>query len=332
VSLWKRPKDDQARTSKITYFVYGYFKEKVDFPLKDPVKFRAEVLAYTKSEKEKRVTKNIADDLGLSLLDIEGFLSRLKFDYTKKYDPHKEAVIDALKQAKGCSIDEAKSLYYPNAFTLISDLATKPSAQERIITKAQLINRIDSKRIIFHHWLLREKDEDAYCRTMRRSFFTQTNVSPFARFFSVECLGSESVHELKDLMILIGSKWSSSRKVRLEFKFRYAPYILLRNCDPAKLTLIKSELFGEGCCFVDGYPFGGSGFTAEHIHSEQTNENRIALRILNDDVELQTALNTMLTRSRQLYEFFKSSQLTMTHDIKHVRIPITSISLVSNII
>ncbi|MBD5781654.1 hypothetical protein IEN85_19290 [Pelagicoccus sp. NFK12] len=320
--------DHQRRVSKINYYIYGYFKDKVDLPLQDSIKFKDEVLTYTKD----KIAKNIANDLGLSLKEIESFLSCLKFEYTKKYGPHKEAAIDDLKQAKKCSIDEAKSHYYPNAFTLISDLATKSSKAERTIRKADFLSRIDSKQILFHHWLLREKEESIYCRMIRQSFFTQNNVSPYARFFSIECSGTELIHELKDLLVHLGNKWSSSRRVRLEPRQRYAPYVLLRNCPASKLSDLKAELYHEAYSFVDGFPFNGASFTVEHIHSDQTNENRILVRILANESELETALASMTNRTKQLYEFFNASQLPIEVNFRHVRIPITSISMVSNII
>ena len=324
--------DYKGRSSKITYFIYGYFNDKVELPLDDATKFRNEVLAYTKGKKEKKILKNIADDLGLSRQELEDFLCCLKFTYTKKYDPHKEAAIGDLKEAKNCSIDVAKSLFYPNAFTLVSDLACKPTAAARSITKAEFLSKIDSKQILFHHWLLREKEEAAYCRMIRRSFFAQTNISPYARFFSFECSGAEPIHELKDLVTLLGNKWSSSRKARLETRQRYAPYVLLRNCSSTNLAILKAELYQEGYSFIDGFPFNGADFTVEHIHSDQTNEHRISVRILTDEAELETAMDTITSRTKQLYEFFESARLPIDIDFKHVRIPITSASMIPQII
>lgn len=326
-------KDYKSRQSKITYFIYGYFNQRNEFPLNDASKFKTEVLSYTKLGKDKkRIHRNAADDISLSMADLESFLRCLKFEYTKKYDPHKDAAIDDLRQAKNCSIDEVKGLYYPNAFTLVSDLATKRTAAERTITKADFLSKIDSKHIIFNHWLLREKEEATYCRMMRRNFFTQTNISAYARFFSIECSGSEPLHEIKELVTLLGRKWSSSDRIRLEPSNRYAPYLILRNCTPEKLAELKTELYRENFCFIDGYPFNGADFTVAHIHSDQTKEHRISVRILNDEDELKLALDSMKTRTRQLYEFFRHTHLEIVPDCKNVRIPITSISMIRNII
>jgi len=324
--------DDQSRTSKITYFIYGYFRTKNDFPLDDAVRFKAEVLTYTKTIEKKKVANNVADDLNLSTAELESFLERLKFTYTRKYGPHKDAVIDSLRDEMNCSLDEAKSLYYPNAFAFVADLATKPTTAARTVTKERLLAEIDAKQVIFNHWLLRDKEDTVYCRTMRRNFFTQTNISPYARFFIIECSGSESVHELKEIVLAIGNKWSSCRKRRLKPRDRFAPYVLLRNCDSTKLTTLKVELFDTGESFVDGYPFNGSAFTPDHIHSNQTDEFRVSLRILANEAELRSAISSMTNRTREVYQFFNGDRLSIQKDIKHVQIPITSVTMVTNII
>jgi len=324
--------DDQARTSKITYFIYGYFRTKNEFPLDDTARFKAEVLTYTKTINGKKVVNNIADELNLSAAELESFLGRLKFTYTRKYGPHKDAVIDSLRDEMNCSLDEAKSLYYPNAFAFVAELATKSTAAARTITKERLLAEIDAKQVIFHHWLLKEKEDVVFCRTMRRNFFTHTNISPYARFFIIECSGSESVHELKEVLLTICRKWSSHRKQRLKPRDRFAPYVLLRNCGSAKLTTLKTELYDTGESFVDGYPFRGSTFTQDHIHSDQTNEFRVSLRILTDENELQSAISSMTDRTREVYQFFSGGRLTIQEDIKHVQIPITSVTMVTSII
>ena len=324
--------DFKGRSSKITYFIYGYFNEKVDFPLNDASKFKSVVLAYTKGKNDNKVSKNVADDLGVSQSELADFLGCLKFQYTKKYDPHKEAAISDLRQVKNCSIEEAKGLYYPNAFALVADLASKPTLAERVISKAEFLSKIDSSQIIFHHLLLREKEESTYCKMIRRSVFTQTNISPYARFFSFECSGTEPLHELKELVSLVGKKWSCSRKGRLEPQFRFAPYVLLRNCPSAKLAKLKAELYNESYTFIDGFPFNGADFTPSHIHSDQTNEHRISVRILSDEAELKTALDTMTTKTKELYNFFQTTQLPIDANIKHVSIPIASLSMIPRII
>ena len=64
-------KDDKTRASKITYFVYGYFKEKVDFPLADAVKFKNNVLAYTKTEKGKKVSNIEPPEISFEIITWE---------------------------------------------------------------------------------------------------------------------------------------------------------------------------------------------------------------------------------------------------------------------
>jgi len=324
--------DDKIRSKKINYHIYGHFKEKVEFPLGDAVKFRADVLVYAKGKKEKKVASNVADDLSISNKELASFLKRLSFTYTKKYDTHRDDVIKVIRDQMNCSLDEAKSLFYPNAFTLVAELGTRPAKANRTIKKSEFLSQINSKQIVFHQWLMQEQEEGKYCKTMRRNYFTQSNVSPSARFFVIECDGSESIACLKALVSEISRKWSSHKKRRLESKDRYSPYLLLQNLPSGKLVQLKSQLFAEGIKLVDGFPFLDSGFNPEHVNQVQTLENQIALRFLSDAGQLHASINAITSRNCEIYEFYQNDRLAKSHSELHVQIPVSNISQIKKIV
>ena len=324
--------DDKNRTEKIKYHLYGHFRDYGELPLKDTVAFREKVLAYTKGTGKRKKTFNLSKDLGISDTELTSFLTRLSFTHTKKYNTHREIVVKAIRDEMVCTQDEAKSLFYPSAFTLVSELGTRKTKAERTITKSDFLSQINPKQVIYHQWLLQEQEQEKYSRMMRRTFFSQSNVSPYARFFVVECATSETVVNLKTLVAEISRKWSSHKTKRLEPKNRYSPYLLLKNLPADTLAELKSQLHSEGMKLVDGFPFLGSKFNPEQVNQLQTFENQIAIRFLSDAAQLEAAIKAVTYRNCEIYEFYQSNRLPKSNSEFHVQIPVSNISQIKNIV
>ena len=328
--------DEKARSTKIHYFIYGHFKEQVDlstFPLSDAGAFRADVLGYKKGKGEKQIIGNVADDIGLTNPEIGAFLARLSFTLTEDYGAHKRQVEVALEKEFSCSSSEVAHFYYPVAFSKVAEIATKATLPERTITKADFLKAFKAKQQLFKHWLLHEKGEEAFCKAMRHAFFSPVNISPFSRFFVVECSGGETLAELKSVALRLRTQWSSHKKsAKQASKDRYAPYLLFRDASPATFTDLLTELHSENIRFVDGFPFKGAVFSVAHISQPQTADNAISLRLLYDGAELYRVLANLGGQTKEIFEFYRSSHLPLNDKVRHVQIPFRHLSSVTQII
>lgn len=328
--------DEEARSTKIHYFIYGHFKEQVDlstFPLNDAARFRADVLGYKKGKGDKQIIGNVADDIGLTNPEIGAFLARLRFTLTEDYDAHKRQVEVALENQLSCSSSEVAHFYYPVAFSKVAEIATKATPAERTITKADFLKAFKAKQQLFKHWLLHEKGEEAFCKAMRRAFFSPMNISPFSRFFVVECSGGETLVELKSVALRLRTQWSSHKKsANQASKDRYAPYLFFRGASPAIITDLLTELHSENIRFVDGFPFKGAVFSAVHISQPQTAENAISLRLLYDAAELDGILANLGSQTKEIFEFYRSSHMPLKDKVRHIQIPFRNLSSVIQII
>ena len=328
--------DEKARSTKIHYFIYGHFKEQVDlstFPLSDAGKFRADVLGYKRGKGDKQIIGNVADDLGLTNSELGAFLARLSFTLTDDYDAHKRQVEVALENQFSCSSSEVADFYYPVAFSKVAEIATKATPAERTITKADFLKAFKTKQQLFKHWLLHERGEEAFCKAMRRAFFSSVNVSPFSRFFVVECSNGETLAELKSVVLRLRDKWSSHKKSAKQApKDRYAPYLLFRGASTATISGLLTELHSEKIRFVDGFPFKGAVFSVTHISQPQTADNAISLRLLYDAAELDGVLANLGGQTKEIFEFYRSSHLPLNDKVRHVQIPFRNLSSVTQII
>jgi hypothetical protein len=328
--------DEKGRTTKIHYFIYAHFKEQVDlatFQLSDPAAFRADVLGYKKGKGEKQIIGNLADDIGLTNPEIGAFLARLRFTLTQNYDAHKRQVEVALEHQFSCNSSEVSHFYYPVAFSKVAELATKATLAERKITKSAFLKAFEAKHQLFKHWVIHEKGEAAFCKAMRHAFFSVGNISPFSRFFIVECSGGETLTELKSVALALRDKWSSYKKTsRLATKDRYAPYLLFRGAPPAIVFELLAELNSENIKFVDGFPFKGAEFSVAHLSQSQTAENAVSLRLLYDVPQLDGVLTNLCGQTKEIFEFYRRSHLPLNDKIRHVQIPIFDLSTVTQTI
>ena len=215
----------------------------------------------------------------------------------------------------------------------MAELATKANLADRIIKKSEFLKSFGAKQQLFKHWLLHEKGEEAFCKAMRRAFFSPVNISPFARFFVVECSGGETLAELKSVVLMLRNKWSSHKKsAKQSSKDRYAPYLLLRSASPVTIIELLTELHLENIRFVDGFPFKGAVFSVAQASQPQTADNAISLRLLYDTTELDGVLSNLAGQTKEIFEFYRNSPLSINDKVRHVQIPFRTLSTVTQII
>lgn len=317
------------------YFLYGHFKESsyasTDITL-DTLK--TILIRREKSQEESGEISyqciNIQDEIGASDADLEGFVLQFTLELCSEYEEHKNTVIGDLASNLNVSHFEADNYIYPSALTLISTLACKESVKGRTITKEAFLQKVKPNQALYSLWSLREKSQRAYCRVMRSRYFSKVNIESEARFFILDLPVGTSEAEILQTLRVIRRKWSSHMVRRKPDRDRYAPYVFLRKTTPDQLANIKRILLEEDCVFLDGYPFLGADFSISSISTQQTYQNKISLRFLNSKDDLLSCLNA-LNQPTSIYQFFIEKPLTIEEEITQVCIPITSLSMITDI-
>ncbi|NYS34553.1 hypothetical protein HZZ02_12670, partial [Streptococcus danieliae] len=93
--------------------------------------------------------------------------------------------------------------------------------------------------------------------------------------------------------------------------------------------------FDTGTVFVDGFPYRGSPFRIDHVHSLQTQEHQIEIRFVDDEIQLREVLDGMGRKLCHIYDFFFERPATMATSYPKSRmysIPVSSISIIKKII
>ena len=184
---------------KIRYKLYGKYQSGQDkYPGSLSVEFaKKSLFTYT----EKETPHILHEELNLTDEDIEEFLSKVDVDINAEdYYEQQEKVISNLEKIFQCERFEAEYYYYNNALRLVKEKAVQQKICDRIVSKREFLDKIDNKKMLFDKWYLQFKGIKNYCADIRKQYFSPKNVSPYERFFLIEC---DKVVDDKKLISLI---------------------------------------------------------------------------------------------------------------------------------
>ena len=331
---------EEAQRAGRKYLLYGHFSEvKIDIGELSVERFKS-VMEYRKEVKTDDGKKTYEKR---SLLDgaaapdelIRAFCKNFSIQISTEFSEHRNIVIEAIRKSQGVSAVEAEGFHYPIALDYIARLATKKDHNERRTTRRNLQEALKGTQAVHNRWLLRQKEATEYAKHMKRLYFSPTNGAGIVRAFIIECDAATDHSAVCDQLRAIGDNWSSAKTLRIQNSDRYAPFILLRGADEKLTTQVKNELFDTGTVFVDGFPYRGSPFRIDHVHSRQTQEHRIEIRFVDDEIQLREVLDGMGRKLCHIYDFFLERHVTVAIPYPKSRIysiPISSISIIKKII
>ena len=264
-------KENPWTRNTLTYKLYGYFKTGQE-KLRDnsiSIEFlKAKFLSHTKSG----VKHKHHIELGLSDAELQQFVN----------------------------LFEAEYYYYNNTLRVIKQLATEQDIAKRSISKRNFLSAINQKQPLFESWYMEYRGIAEYCRAVKQEYFSQINISPYARFFLIECDGRISVQQIKSLLLKISKNWSKLSKNEVK---PFCPYVYLHGIPEPEVIEIKQALQNDGVYFVDGYDFKGAAFSPKSITRRPSAHNEIKLKFITDIHQISDILNSIST-IRIIYQFY----------------------------
>lgn len=308
--------DDYAKNRKSTryYKLYGFYRSGQNkLPSLINIDFlKTNFLTYTHEKK----TIKTHDDLQLSDSVLKDFLQHLIIDVNANdVDVQYSEILQLFKQVFSCSDFEAENYYYNNALSLIIKHASKSDIRERKISKMYFLEKINAKQILFNQWFYTFKGEKEVYRQLKKEHFSQFNNSCYVR------------SELKEILILISTKWSKlSKRTPLPF----CPYVYIHNLNNNELVNIKNDLFNEGLAFLDGYPFKDSEFSAKAIVQC---DYVTRLKVI-DRIEFFESIIKESNRAKEIFQFYVTQPYYNFDNpsVKHIKIQNINLSNIKEII
>ena len=265
----------------ISYKLYGFYESGHDkFPGNITVEFaKTNLFTYT----EKKTKHVLHSELGISDQDIQVFIDHLTVDiHAKEYKTLESEVISGIKKHFRCT-DATAEYYYNNALRFVKSIATKQSVVDRTLSKQDFLDAINQREILFDDWYLTIRGESEYAKAIKGKYFTCTAISPYERFFLIDCDDDISLSEIKKLIQNISKKWSRLSKREAT---PFCPYVCLNGLSEDHLIQLKTLLHDEGTGINDGHPYLGSPFYVDDILKKANHHNGINIKIINSIAEV----------------------------------------------
>lgn len=197
----------------VMYILYAYFAQNVDsIEMSDYVKYLetttnkdfflkyfhriysipdAEILAIANKPRKSNGERNRLIDYyktkrtSLSLrVNIQDFWNVFSYVKAVQFETLQVEVIQALETVADTDYDTARSLYYPNAFSRVALLSSKPDSSERTITKNGLINFLKSqKSVLLNRWTIEALDRVQILKSKKEFLASAFATNPDVRAF-----------------------------------------------------------------------------------------------------------------------------------------------------
>jgi len=161
--------------------------------------------------------------------------------------------------------------------------------------------KIDNSKFLFNEWYIRLNGKEKYYANLKKKHFSAFNIEPIDRFFFIEySVSGNSFLSLKDLLLMISSKYSKTSKREPN---PYVPYVYIYNILDEELLKIKKQFILDNFYFWDGYDYQNAEFNPKSISKKPDNTTGIKLKLLNSMVDLINLLNYSAT-SKEIFQFY----------------------------
>lgn len=315
------------RKSNLKYYIYGYYKSGQNkLPNNIDVNFLKEkFLTYTENGKKHKAFEKFK----ISDRELQEFLLSLSVDINAmSYEEQEKTILTKMKKIFNCD-DDLANYYYSDALSIVKELSTKSNMNDRKITPNQFLERIKEKKDkVFNSLFIYKKGIEQYCKFIKKEYFSPFNISPYERFFLIECDELVSDVEIKSLIYEVSKKWGN---ISQRNDKPYCPYILLYNINEDRLKKIKKAMQLEEHIFTDGYDFKDADFCINSILKQANYKNGIEFKIINNINELSEIIKKM-DKTKEIYQFYKGHLFYKNDKEQHRKIKITRTEDIINMI
>jgi hypothetical protein len=136
---------------------------------------------------------------------------------------------------------------------------------------------------------------------------------------------------LKELVLLVKTKWSKNKTKTIPDTDRFVPLIYFKGIKESDLVMLKTDLQKDGYMINDGYDFMNADFNINSLNIRPTFTNKLFFKFINKQQDLEELLKN-LVKTGEVYQFFINSPASILFTGKHIEIQIKEIEDIKNII
>lgn len=322
---WMLKHYSENKDSNYKYYVYGVFKSGQEKLKTVTVKFaKTHFFTYIKDS----IKHTLHDELSLKDCELSDFVKKLVININaESYNVQEQNVRKLLCSSLDCNMQETE-LYYCNALSVIKQLATNKDESKRKISRENFIQKVKNVNNQFEMWLLHKKGKEQFAKMIKKKYFTNINVSPYARFFLLECNKNTSIVELKNLVLDISRKYS---KLSKNAKPRFCPYFCFYGIDEQQLIKLKNYFATDNIRFSDGYDFRGANFSYLSVIKEPYADDPVKFKIIDKIDFLQSIFNSVKS-TIEIYQFYNDKIYYEHNENKHIKIPFENVNDIADMV
>lgn len=267
--------------------------------------------------------------------DKSDFVKKFTLIYANDFEYQYKEVIQKIKAAYS-KTDEEAEIYYSVISSYLLDIVTNnpPGVISKRKTSKSEIDKVilNGKNLIFKSAYVEMVSKERQLKNLNKLFFkTSLNTEPHERIFVIETKAAYDVKLLKEIVLLLKTKWSKNKTKTIPDADRFVPFIYFDGIQDTDLVKLKSDLQKDGYVINDGYDFLNAPFNLNSINVRPTFINGLFFKFINKQEDLEKLLSS-LTRTGEVYQFFISKPTTIVFSGKHIEIEIKEIEDIKNII
>lgn len=270
-----------------------------------------------------------------SVADKNDFVKCFSIIYAEDFESQYEEVIQKIKIAYS-KTDEEAEIYYSVISSHLLEIVTKnpPALNSKRKTSKSEIDKLilNGKKLIFKSAYLEIVAKEKQLKNLNKLFFKSTlNTEPHERIFIIEVKSTVEVKLLKEIVLLLKTKWSKNKTRTIPNTDRFVPFVYFNGIQESDLVKLKSDLQKDGYVINDGYDFLNAPFNINSINIRPTFINELFFKFINKQQDLEKLLNN-LSRTGEVYQFFIDNPASILFTGKHIEIEIEEIEDIKNII
>lgn len=232
---------------KFQYRLYGHYGQQEDGI---PKRLNLDELRTALTKEGTKGTVRYYESFSTSTL--EGFLESFEIVDGPSLSDQRDAVLAELRNALGGSDDDAGDLHYPNAVSMVLDIAASPSETARTVQRAAFIEALDRRKDLFSRWHREFLGTDRYLKSVERRIKSLDLIKSTLRrtiiLGSSELASTSPTTRPIDLIKQIANlRFGVGRLAKAK------PWTVILEAESQELTEIKKALIQDGVVFRDGF-------------------------------------------------------------------------------
>jgi len=183
---------------------------------------------------------------------LTDFLDTFEIIAGPSRDSQREEVLVALHDVLGGSDGDASDLHYPNAISMVLDIAAKPAEADRTVERAAFIEALDKRKALFTRWHREFLGAERYLKSVEKRINALELIK--SSFRRLVILGSDELDSasattrpMDVIKQIAGLRFGVGRLPKAR------PWTVVLEAGQQELTDFKRCLLEDGLVFADGF-------------------------------------------------------------------------------